>query len=304
MTLQAFAMATLAANGTLDFNQTINAANTAEWMSDAMQLRADPGIQTIVHGYGLVYADDALHPFLLGDRNLLQTGSDDPMPLSEVRVMSELLGSVMGGVADFPFDKIRVLTAYGGQRFANSGDTIGATSAGKVGPFVRWGTGRRGFVTAGHVAQAAHAPVHNDAGGRIGTVLWSNDPATQPTTHGDIDAALVELDPHVPWSGPSQAVVVPAAGDILQITSNGQSANVLAMCSALQLGAPVATYADCYLLDQIIAAPGDSGGLVTAGGNTVGMVVGGYSGRDMTAVQAAGYQLSEIRSRSGHMVQI
>jgi hypothetical protein len=35
-----------------------------------------------------------------------------------------------------------------------------------------------------------------------------------------------------------------------------------------------------------------------------GIVIGAFSRRDMTVIQAVGYQLAEIRVRSGHMIMV
>jgi hypothetical protein len=84
--------------------------------------------------------------------------------------------------------------------------------------------------------------------------------------------------------------------------SNNSTANLFAACSRIQLGATNAHYADCYLTDQQITNPGDSGGLVVANGRVAGIVIGAFSQRDMSVIQAVGYQIRQIRARSGHMV--
>ncbi len=303
MTLDAFAMATLAGR-TGTRSDAMRALDMAHLLSDALDHRADPGVWTMVHGAGLIWHNDRLHPLILGDANLIDFSGSDPVGMSDAPQLRDVMANILGGAASSAFKEVMVLGVAAGVRHAAPGDPIQATGSGQIGPLVQWGSGREGFITAGHVAQSATGPVNDGAGTRIGTVLWSNDPALSPSSAGDVDAALVEFVPGIPRNVVTRATIVPAGGSSIRVASSRRGANLLAACRRVQLGATNAHFADCYLTDQRITNPGDSGGLVECNGDIAGIVIGAFSRRDMTVIQAIGYQLSEIRARSGQMVTV
>ena len=302
MTLDAFAMATLAAHQKLELNNVMLALETARLLTDALEFRSDPGVWAMVHGAGLIWHLEELHPFILANANLLELTDDGPADLLDSLRLAELMTSLLGGTPKSVFRTTKVVSVAAGVRHATPGDPVLATASGQMGPLVRWSSGREGFITAGHVAQSAQGPVTDANGVRIGTVLWSNDPALNPTTKGEVDAALVEFTPGASGQFGPRSTIVPAGGDPLRIVSSNSTANLLAACSRIQLGATNAHYADCYLTDRRITNPGDSGGLVETNGDVAGIVIGAFSRRDMSVIQSVGYQLAQIRMRSGHMV--
>lgn len=303
MTLETFALATRASIGMADDHSLMRGVEMAALVSDALQARGDAGTQRLMPGAGLWFERSWLFPTVLADRSIVDIDYDGLFPVGESPVLRDALGSLLGGWPKDLDSELRVLLVTQGIRHAAPGTELLGTTNGCMGPHVHWGSGREGFLTAGHVAPSAGASVTDTNGATLGTILWSNDPALAPSNNGDLDAALVAFDPpHKAATGLSS--IVAGAGEMLTVASTGNRAAVFGFFDHVRLGGAQACYSQCYATETKITQQGDSGGLVEARGDVVGMVLGGFVRRDMTLVQAIGYQLSEIRRRSGHMVSL
>jgi hypothetical protein len=305
MTLETFALATLASRSMpLDDNLMRN-VEMAAVISDALQARGDVGTQRLMPGAGLWLNSrrGTLSATVLADRSIVQTDSDELLPIDQFPLLRDALGSLLGGWPEDFAAELCVLFVAQGNRHSAPGTKVLSTTSGRVGPHVRWGSGRQGFLTAGHVAPTIGAGVTDANGVSLGTVLWSNDPALAPSTNGDLDAALVAFGPAY-RAATGRSPIIAGAGDMLTVASTRQQAAVLGFFDHLRFGGAQACYAQCYATETKITILGDSGGLVEARGDVVGMVLGGFIRRDMTVVQSVGYQLSEIRRRSGHMITL
>jgi hypothetical protein len=300
MTIEAFALATLASRRDAG-TDLMRAAELATQVSDALHASSESLIQRMIVGAGLCRDRSLLAPTILAHRAFLPSVSEELLPAYELPGLQEALTYLLGGWTEELRATLRVLLVADGDRYSNPGTEISGTSKGRMGPHVRWNSGRQGFLTAGHVASSAGAVVTDTHGTTLGTVDWSNDPALAASTSGDVDAALVTF--HSGFSAATgRASVVAPMGAALTIASTGQQADVFGFFDTVRFGSAQACYAECYVTEVNISRPGDSGALVEATGDVAGMVIGGFVHRDMTVVQAIGYQLSEIRRRSGHIV--
>lgn len=303
MTLLSFALETRAVGQFAYDEALMSKVETAVLVSDALQARGNVHTQRLMPGAGLCLDGSRLVPTVLADRSTLDPPGDGLIPIDEVSLLRNELRELLDGWPDNVAAELRVLPVAEGVRHTNPGTEIRGPNSGRIGPHVHWGSGAEGFLTAGHVAQSAGATVTDTSGASIGSVLWSNDPALAPSTTGDLDAALVEFDPaHNATTG--RSAIVASAGQALTVAVTGHQADVLGFFDHVLLGSAQACYAQCYATDQKITQNGDSGGLVEAQGDVVGTVIGAYSKRDMTLVQAIDYQLREVRKRSGHMVSL
>lgn len=306
MTLEAFALATIARPGgdVESAGAVMRKVQIAALISEVLQSVIRPDVHRLMPGVGLCRQGSLLHPTVLGDRSQIDADSDGLIPISQAPVLRITLLSVLGGsLSEDMLRTLRVLPVSQGFLHNAPGSELLCTTGGRMGPHVRWGWGSEGFLTAGHVAQSSGAHVTDNRGTLLGTVLWSNDPATKGSKTGDVDVALVAFaNPHTAITGHSSVIL--GAGDVLEVTSSRNHAAVFCFFDHLRLGAAQACYAQCYGTELIITQPGDSGGLCEAQGDVVGSVIGGFVKRNMTIVQSIGYQLREIRRHSGFMVSI
>ena len=305
MTLEAFALATFDEGESR--SSIMKAIENTRLLSDATRTLGFPEARLLVHGVGLIrnqYRNE-LRTLILGNKAVLQIETEEPVDGSEVGPVRDLVLELLGEDANQYIDRASVLAVDHGYLQVRPGDTVFGSHQGSVGPSVSWGGTRQGFLTAGHVAQLTGGPVSDQSGSLLGSVVWTNDPTLNPSNMKDVDTALIESYPQISLHGSGQPTSIAGAGDHLSIVSNGKNANVLAFCDYVQLGSPVATFGDVYLTDRAATAPGDSGGLVeNSSGDIIGSVIGAYNGRQMSVIQSIGYQLREIRSRSGHMVRV
>ena len=301
MSFESFALASRSISGLEEDDASLMyKAGIASFFSDALANRFKD-IKDRLLGAGLCRDGSRIQPTILADRSQLHSDAIDPVPLDGEPRVRELLAVILDGWPEDFDAELRVIGVKDGFQQANPGDRLTGTRMGRMGPHVRWGAGREGFLTAGHVAPGG--PVDDSGGATLGSVLWANDPAAGPSTAADVDVALVEFASSLSAGGRMIAYSA-AVGDTLTAAVTGSSSDVLGFFEAVQLGAAGAVYSKCYTTETMFTANGDSGGLVENGGRVVGMVIGGYSRRDMTLVQSIGYQLGEIRTRSGHMVTL
>ncbi len=289
-------------------------ANTAAILSEALNLRADEALRNLFLGAGLVGFDPYREPYgkrkpsmllptLAVDSKRANLGFEGALPITELTGLRDALVTVLGGALELQKD-VMVISVRQGYRHSPPGAKIRATGSGRIGPHVRWQSTRSGFLTAGHVAQTVGAQVTDDAGMPLGTVVWSNDPATAQRGSADVDVALVAFDPAF-TAATGHSLATGHSGQSVKVVASGKTSNILGYWGHIQLGSTANIYSDCYATDNKITIPGDSGGLVTdRATNVLGMVVGGFIQRDMSIIQSASYQLSEIRHRSGHILSI
>jgi|GEM_PF-6943697 len=304
MTLRAFALATRARTEMADSTAELNRkTDIAELFSDAIRARGRKRYFRL-HGAGLFYEDGLLYPTVLADRSQNPSSSQGLIPIRVFPDLRDTLIDVLDGFWADDFDNyLRVMLTTASFLHAAPGSEIVETATGRVGPHVTWGSGRTGFLTAGHVAQSIGGTVDDLAGNQVGTVRWSNDPAQAPSTTADVDVALVEFDP--PQSAiTGQTARTAGAGEVVDVAGTGQQSTVFAFMGSVLMGSAQANYANCYATQNLVTQPGDSGALVESTGDVVGMVIGGFSQRDMTIVQAIDYQITEIRNLTTYMISL
>ena len=125
---------------------------------------------------GLMHQPSGLAPTVLADFKWLAIPSGQTRALLEVSPLRLRLGQLLGGERPW-FGKVMVFAVTPPEGQLSPGDDITKPAGGKVGCQVTWNAGS-GFLTAGHVAPSGD--VH-DAGGKIGTVVWANDPTGNST---------------------------------------------------------------------------------------------------------------------------
>jgi len=302
MTLESFALATRPNIGG-ELRTKMRAAEMASLVSDALLTHSSIDARHLFPGAGLCLAEARLHPTVMVDRSLLDTTSNELQRIENFPRIREVLGQLLGGWPAGLAEVLRILPVSLGELHAGPGTGLLCTATGRVGPHVNWGVSGQGFLTAGHVAPISGSVVSDMGGALLGTVLWSNDPASAPSTIGEVDVALVEFGGTLTATTGRTPVIV-GAGQAVSVASTGNQADVFGFFSYVRFGSAQACYSECYATDTRITVSGDSGGLVEAGGDVVGMVIGGFTGRDMTMVQAISYQLSEIRRLSGYVVSL
>jgi hypothetical protein len=305
MTLESFALASRERGFTTESASFVRYVDMASMVSNALQRHGNAQIERMLPGAGLWSDGSQLRPTVLADRAALRSGYGDAdlLPAVQIPEILEVFSAFFGG---WPLDlanELRVLLVTQGEQHAAPGTPINSSTHGRTGPHVRWGSNMEGFLTAGHVASTVHSVVADMGGATVGTVLWANDPALAPSTTGDLDVALVVFDPaHRASTGLSR--VIPAVGDHVTVASTANTAPLFGFFDHVRLGAAQACYSQCYATEWRITQQGDSGGLVEALGGVVGMVIGGFTRRDMTLIQAVDYQINEINKRSGYLVSL
>lgn len=314
MTIRAFTEAT-AQKFNLELAPLLESCRIAEHLSAGMCRLGNIDLHRTLPGFGLVFDGDTLYPTVLVNRweydypERLSDHSDDfysgldyPDIVNQLQAISEAYDHPEG---ECPFlaEELRVLPVSHGVRYASSGTSIQSTAFGRVGPHVKWNNGRsEGFLTAGHVAQTTGGNVTDGSGSLLGSVVWTFDPSKTSSTIPELDAALVEFDSaYVSSTGQSKIVV--AANDTVSISST-QSTDILGFSNHIALGSSSDIYADCYMTNTLITKPGDSGDRVVHQSDIVGMVMGGFTTRNMTIIQAIDFQLTEVSSRSGRNLSI
>jgi hypothetical protein len=301
VTLASFALATRARLGFEVFSA--RDLGMAELISDALMVRGGSDAGRHLPGVGLWLDDGQLFPTVAADRSVVDHDTNDLLPIDRTPAVREILGSLLGYWSDELEQQLRVLPVTEGILQSYPGTKLTCTTSGRMGPHVRWGGGKEGFLTAGHVAQTIGASVSDSSGQTLGSVLFSRDPALAPLNWPEVDVALVEFASAHPAATGRSSIRV-GAGDLLGIAATGAQSAVLGYWGHIRLGAAQAIYAECYATEQRITQSGDSGGLVEAQGDVAGMVIGGFAGRDMTVVQAIDYQLSAVRFLSGCMISL
>jgi hypothetical protein len=256
-----------------------------------LRLREGPDILRVALGAGLIVSDFQLFVVLLGDHSALELEPGTIRDLPETRLFR---------IARQAFDeqpgwleRVKVLTVtppeYQTAISASGGQ-------GTAGARVRWNAGQ-GFLTAGHVAPVASAPVlEHGTSIQLGTVAWTHVPAKSGRA-AEPDVAVIETLPGVA-SGISYANITTAgAADTIKVVASGNSAAVMGFTSFLYMPAQNHTCGDCYFTARPISAAGDSGGPVVKGADLIGHVIGG-SPRMTSYIQDAGYQIREASSSS------
>lgn len=291
MSIEEFALAT-------GGEDALRLARNAHIISDAIQFHGDAAIKDLFRGAGLCgtdadgYEGEHLSPTVLYHS---EEGSH-----STEGYLFDALRTVLGGDLEL-LKGVRFIPVSHGFRYSNPGSEVIGSSPGRMGPHVRWPSGRAGFLTAGHVAQQRGGTVTDQAGGRLGTVVWTNDPALARSGSPDVDVAVCAFAPgHNATVGTT--MVVAGSGQTVRVASSGSSCNIFGFFGYVDLGSPSAAYSDCYATRKGIASPGDSGGVAETPAGILGMVIGGFVQRDMTIIQSAPYQLAEIRRRSGNIL--
>ncbi len=184
------------------------------------------------------------------------------------------------------------------------GDDVQAAMTGSCGARVSWGGNKRGFLTAGHVAQLNQAVF--DSHGQVGTCVLSLDPSTSAS---GMDVAVVELSPGATYSPAAaqaqfQKTVPPHQSIVIHRGSRRggpAQAQVHGMFSWLYFPTPKAgTCADLFFTTQQVTQNGDSGSLACdpASGDLIGHVVGAI-GQCGTLIQDISAQLRVICSVLG-----
>ncbi|WNK00635.1 hypothetical protein L2D14_04230 [Thalassospiraceae bacterium LMO-JJ14] len=321
MSLEAFADATRRKFGSDDIAPK-HLVEMARWLSELLLKNEKTEIRGLMLGvglhlpwpssfrelfaYGLEVPPEGIRPLkltVLASRSDAGIDSDEIAPVERVPSVRGALDALLGKEAAEVAGELNVLPVSLGFRHANPGDRLINATSGRMGPHVQWGSGRQGFLTAGHVAQSVGTQVTDDQGGPLGTVVWSNDPALVLSGQGDIDAALVEFQSGF-RARTGRTSVVPAALDVLTVEGSYARAALFGKFAHVSLGNALACYADCYATERLITQPGDSGSLVEVNGGIAGTVIGGYIRRDMTLIQDIDYQLGVIASRAGLSVSL
>ncbi|WP_157056433.1 chymotrypsin family serine protease [Pseudorhodobacter aquimaris] len=310
MSLYAFLVATEGSRISENASYLLEAA---EVLSNWYQTSDDPAVRRYVFGLGISYLAPGADPSLLVlvDNTFLRQEVDQEASVAENLRSLESLSSALELFPSFisPNDLIRrlncqILPIETEERHAAPGDKIYFFPPdGRLGAAVRWGP-HSGYLTAGHVARRVNAMAVGGGGATIGPVLWQNDPGRQRHPSKDVDVAIIEALAHVTVNGLGTGRHFPGSGEPLDLAATAKSDAVFGFCDFVRFGPARATYGEVFITEKVFSRPGDSGGLVTSGGRTVGSLIGAYNQRNTSVVQSIGYQLQEIRARGGPNLQL
>lgn len=253
-------------------------------------------------GVGLFGGEGGTWPTIFVDAPDIQ-GDLVAVDVSEYPAVNEAIGFVFPDGRDWLTHNLKIVRVAPCAKHANTAEKIRAAMRGRLGARVQWAP-TLGYLTAGHVGQRVGNAVIDAAGVRIGSVVFANDPQPNQAT-ADIDIALVQCDTGVTVNNSLgiRTVATARANDrvIVHTLPGRQNATVVAYCKWFAASgvtpADVYTFADVYLSSRAVTVDGDSGGPVTLGGNThgvIGHVVAG--GRNTSCFQDIKPQMARVRS--------
>lgn len=238
-----------------------------------------PSLQTPplgIHAAGLVRVDRSWTPGLVVMDALAPEGTfDSPAPLSDQGGLLDALASLPVRAPDEAVVVgIRPPTAFYAE--------VEGTLTGTLGVPVRLADGRRGALTAGHVAEEVGAVVQ--VGPLEGEVVYSNHRARHPFPTTCADVAVIALE-----DGWRDTIAVPSVagtavvGQLDLVGAHGSSGEgaparlVRTLGESFAISEDEACWGD-FLIADAISTNGDSGSIVHEGPAVVGQIVGGLPG--------------------------
>lgn len=266
------------------------------------QARVEPfGPDYGVSGVGLIHRNDEDYIALftplkpgMAELPLEKVELIDPKSDEAIYVATEL---AMPGEA---LDYVRVVHVPDIIRNTTAGTAVHGALRGTAGPQATWANGRRGFLTAGHVAVGT-GTVTDSYGTTIGTTIYALDPATPAAgSRPNIDVALIE----VPTNAATTAFTLgtPLAGSTavnLHLGTGLAASTILGMISWFVWPSIGGTYVDLYMTNAACTVAGDSGATATSGSrDVVGLVVGGTA-TFTSYVQDIHRQLATLTTAAG-----
>lgn len=280
--------------------ENLDDADNAAVLSTGLLAAVRGDATPLTPGAGLIWHQNSLSAVILANAKFLNIPAGGVMGWAELpsdNPIRQRVTQALGGERPW-FQKVRVRSVTPPGLQLSPGGAITKPAGGTAGCQVTW-SGKKGFLTAGHVAPNKGSDVH-DASGKVGTVVWANNPAGHGTSI-EPDVAVVECTSSVTVNPTVSQSVKAGPAATITVTKSGKRDSVkgFALFIYLDLGNQVtATVGDTYYSDNEITVSGDSGGPVMLGADLIGHVVGSSPGV-CTYIQAVDYQIQEAATRGG-----